>query len=178
MLVIELSKIGPDGLDLDSALDEGEVHVQGEESFTLQSGRLKGRVDKGDEASVHVQARLTARLGVECGRCLEPFSFDMEQAMDLFFLPHEDEREGREDEDEVELSESDLVVAYYRGDRLDLGETIREQLFLSLPMKRLCQEACQGLCLSCGINRNRDRCDCVVDDTDPRLATLRKLLEG
>jgi uncharacterized protein len=177
MLVIELSKIGPDGLELDVPLTAGEVHVQGEESFTLESGRLKGRVDRGDEGSVHVQGRLAARLGVECGRCVEPFSFDMDQPVDLFFLPHEDERGDGEDEDEVELSESDLVVAYYRGDRLDLGEAVREQLFLSLPMKRLCQEGCQGLCPSCGINRNRDRCSCVVDTTDPRLATLKKLLE-
>jgi uncharacterized metal-binding protein YceD (DUF177 family) len=171
MLVIELSKIGPEGLDLDTPLIAGEVHVQGEESFRLESGSLKAHVDMDDESTVHVQGHLSARLGVECGRCLDPVAIPVEQNVDLFFLPHRnDVKADEEDEDEVELKESDLVVAYYRGDRLDLGEVVREQLFLSVPMKRLCQDACQGLCPSCGANRNRLRCECVVDTTEPEIA--------
>jgi uncharacterized protein len=170
MLVIELSKIGPEGLDLDTPLTAGEVHVQGEESFRLESGRLKARVDMDDESTVHVQGHLSAQLGVECGRCLDPVAVPVEQNVDLFFLPHRnDVKAEEEDEDEVELKETDLVVAYYRGANLDLGEVVREQLFLSIPMKRLCQDACQGLCPSCGTNRNRARCECVVGDADPDL---------
>jgi uncharacterized metal-binding protein YceD (DUF177 family) len=166
MLVIELSKIGLEGLDLDTPLIAGEVHIQGEEGFQLESGGLKAHVDIDDESTVHVQGHLSARLGVECGRCLDPVAIPVEQNVDLFFLPHrEDVKADEEDEDEVELKESDLVVAYYRGNRLDLGEVVREQLFLSVPMKRLCQDACQGLCPSCGANRNRVRCACVVDAT-------------
>ena len=176
MLVIEVSKIGPEGTDLDTALTEGEVHVQGEDTFTLQTGHLGVHIDRDDGGSVHVQGHLEARAGLECGRCLDPFAFSVDQKVDLFFLPHEDDGEEDEDEDEVELSESDLVVAYYRGDRLDLGEVVREQIFLSLPMKRLCQEGCRGLCPSCGINRNRAQCGCAPDATDPRFATLKKLL--
>lgn len=177
MLVIEISTIGPEGLDLETTLDAGEVHVQGEESFRLESGGIKAHIELGDEASVHVRGHLAARLGIECGRCLDPVSLPVEQNVDLFFLPHRDDLgSDEEDEDEVELKESDLVVAYYRGGRLDLGEVIREQLFLSVPMKRLCQDACQGLCPACGINRNHAKCECVVDNTDPRLASLRNLL--
>jgi uncharacterized protein len=115
-------------------------------------------------------------MKLECGRCLEPFTRPFGQNVDLFFLPHEKGQEGDEDEDEVELSDTDLVVAYYSGVQLDLGNVVREQLFLSLPMSRVCQESCQGLCPSCGINRNRGKCACVVV-TDPRLASLKKLLE-
>jgi uncharacterized protein len=177
MLLIEISKIGPEGLDLDTALDAGDVHVQGEESFRLESGNLKAHVELGDESAVHVKGHLAARLGIECGRCLDPVALPVEQNVDLFFLPHRpDLGSDEEDEDEVELKESDLVVTYYRDGRLDLGEVIREQLFLSIPMKRLCQDACQGLCPSCGINRNHAKCECVVDNTDPRLASLRNLL--
>jgi uncharacterized protein len=180
MLLIELAKLGPEGLDLDVALTAGEVHVQGEDSFRLESGRLTAHVEKDDEGSVHVKGHLATQLGLECGRCLEPFIMPLDQDLDLFFLPHQDDPDAEDDEDEVELSESDLVVAYYRGDRLDLGEVLREQLFLSLPMKRVCQEACQGLCPTCGTNRNRSQCGCAVadtvDNTDPRLASLKKLL--
>jgi uncharacterized protein len=176
MLIIDIATIGPEGLDLDTTLDAGEVHIQGEESFRLESGSIKAHVEMGDEASIHVRGHLGARLGIECARCLDPVTVPFEQNLDLFFLPHREDLASEEDEDEVELTESDLVVTYYRGGRLDLGEVIREQLFLSLPMKRLCQDACQGLCPACGANRNRTKCECVVDNTDPRLASLRNLL--
>jgi uncharacterized protein len=173
MLVIEVSKIPPEGKDIDSAFGAGETHVEGENGFRLDSGHLRAHIDVDEESTVHVKGHLAVRLGVECGRCLEPITLPLEQDLDLFFLPH---REGQGEEDEVELSERDLVVAYYRGDRLDLGEVVREQLILSVPMKRLCQEGCQGLCLSCGANKNRTRCECVPPAVDPRLAPLKKLL--
>ncbi len=47
-------------------------------------------------------------------------------------------------------TDRDMVVAYYKGDRLDLGEVVREQCFLSLPLKRLCREDCRGRCPTCG----------------------------
>jgi uncharacterized protein len=171
MLIIELSKVGPEGLELDTPLVAGELHVQGEDSFRLESGNLKVHVDLDEESTVHVKGRLEARLGVECARCLDPIAIPVDQNVDLFFLPHrKDVQPDEEDEDEVELKESDLVVAYYRGDRLDLGEVVREQLFLSAPMKRLCQDACQGLCPSCGANRNRVRCECAPKDGAQALA--------
>ena len=173
MLVIEVSKIPPEGKPIDTAFGAGETHVEGENAFRLESGRLRGHVDLDDEATVHVKGHLDVQLGIDCGRCLEPLSVPLEQDLDLFFLPH---RDDGDEEDEVELSERDLVVAYYEGDRLDLGEVVREQLILSVPMKRLCQEGCKGLCPSCGANRNRTTCTCVVESADSRLAPLKKLL--
>jgi uncharacterized protein len=69
-------------------------------------------------------------------------------------------------------------VAYYDHDQIDLGEMVREQLFLGVPMRRLCREDCKGLCPECGVNRNNERCDCVPKaDVDPRLAELGKLFD-
>ena len=175
MLVLNVSQIPLEGMELDSPLEPGEVHLEGERSFALQpGGSLRCRVDRGDDKTVHVRGRLAARLGLECGRCLEPFPLAVEQELDLFYLPH---REDAEEEDEVELADREMVVTYYAGDRLDLGEMIREQLLLSVPMKRLCREACLGLCPQCGINRNSAACSCVPD-ADPPLAGLAKLLNG
>ena len=52
---------------------------------------------------------------------------------------------------------------------------MREQFYLSLPMKPLCSDACQGLCPDCGTNLNRVTCDCKRDLDDPRLAALKAL---
>ena len=176
MLTIEISKIPLEGSDIDTAFSGAEAHVEGENMIKFESGRLRAHVDRDEEQTVHVKGHLDVRLGLECGRCLEPIAFALDQDLDLFLLPHSASAE-EDEEDEVELSERDLVVAYYRGDRLDLGEIVREQLLLNVPMKNLCREDCQGLCPSCGANRNRTVCGCVVDTVDPRLASLKKLLE-
>jgi len=175
MLLIDISQIPAEGMDVSEALDAAEVHVQGEESFALTGGLLQCRVERGDDHTVHVRGHLTARLGLECGRCLTRFPFALDQELDLFYLPHGNEGED-EEEDDVELTDRDMVVAYYQGVRLDLGAMLREQFFLSIPMKRLCREECQGLCLSCGINRNETRCGCPPPP-DPRLVPLAKLFE-
>jgi len=177
MLIIDVSQIPPDGMEVEGPLDPGEVHVEGEESFVLEpGGRLRCRVDRGDEHAVHVRGQLDARLGVECSRCLETFSYGVAQDLDLFYLPRRPQQQGNEEEDEVGLSDRDMVVAYYAGDRLDLGEAVREQLFLALPMKRLCREACRGLCAACGTNRNTRECGCPPV-ADPRLASLAQLFD-
>jgi len=176
MLLIEVSQIPPEGLDVDAPLDPGEVHLEGEESFVLESGGwLRCHVERGDDRTVHVRGALLARLQLQCGRCLEPFEFPVAQDLDLFYLPRRGEQE--EEEDEVELKDHEMVVAYYRDERLDLGEMIREQFFLSLPMKRLCKDACLGLCPTCGANRNLTPCGCPPV-ADARLSVLGNLLDG
>ncbi|HVR71416.1 MAG TPA: DUF177 domain-containing protein [Vicinamibacteria bacterium] len=178
MLIIHVSQIPHEGLPVSADLVPEEVHVAGEESFALRpGGSLKAQVERGDEESVHVRGRLAARLGLQCNRCLEPFELPVDQELDLFYLPHRSEGGADEEEEEVELSDRDMVVAFYRDGRLDLGQMVREQFFLALPMKRLCRDDCAGLCPTCGVNRNEVECDCPDEPADPRLLPLRKLLE-
>ena len=172
MLLIEVAKIPPEGLAVDSSLKAGEINVEAEDSFALEAGgRVVGRVEKGDGESVHVRGHLSARLGVECSRCLERFLLPVEQELDLFYLPH---GAGLEEEEDVELKDRELVVAYYEHTRIDLGATIREQLFLGLPMKRLCREDCRGICSICGQNKNAIACACVAEPE--HLSPLARLL--
>ena len=55
-------------------------------------------------------------------------------------------------EDRVEEEESDEIV-YYKNKIVDLTDHIWSQIIGSLPMKFLCNEACEGLCQKCGQNR-------------------------
>ena len=174
MLWIDVKQIPPEGLDLAEALKPGEVHVQDGDDFVLEEGgSLRCHVELRDEDTLHVSGRLAARLGLACGRCLEPFALPFDKQMEVFLLPH---REGQEEEDEVELSERDMVVGYYRNHRVDLGELVREQLYLAVPLKRLCREDCKGLCPTCGVNKNRESCGCPAVPGDLRLASLGGLL--
>jgi uncharacterized protein len=177
LLVINVSQIPSEGLDVEDALEPGEVHLEGEDSFILApGGRMQGRLERGEEDSVHVRGSLSARLGLQCGRCLEPFDLPVDQELDLFYLRRQ-RADPAEEEDEVELSDRDMVVAYYKGDILDLGEMVREQFFLALPLKRLCREDCRGLCLTCGANRNVKKCDCPPEAATTPFGSLRRLFE-
>jgi uncharacterized protein len=178
MLLIHVSKIPPEGLSIDTPLNPGEVHLEGEDGFQLKGGTLRCHVERGDDNTVHVRGQLQAQVGLSCGRCLEPFPLSVDQELDLFYLPHEAGQE-QEEEDEVELSDRDVVVAYYEGDRLDLGDVIREQLFLAVPLTRLCREDCKGLCPRCGANRNQQDCGCPAEEASlSPFASLRRKMDG
>jgi uncharacterized protein len=162
MLVIEVLRIPEEGLALDCPLEASQVHLEGEDSFRLEpGGRVSVLLEKGEDQSVHVRGRLAACLLVDCARCLEPFDFEVGQSLDLFYLPR---IARQEEEEDVELQDRELVVAYYEAGRIDLGEALREQLFLALPMKRLCRPDCRGLCPVCGANRNSTDCGCSLPD--------------
>lgn len=178
MLQIEVSRIPPEGLEIDDPLTAEALHFEAEGDVGLEpGGNLRCRVDRGDDESVHVRGRFRTQVGLECGRCLEPFSLGLEQELDLFYLPRPEQPEQDDQEEEVELSDHDLVVAYYDADVLDLGEMVREQILLGLPMKRVCREDCLGICPACGVNRNGGDCQCAAEgDVDPRLSPLRDLL--
>jgi DUF177 domain-containing protein len=123
------------------------------------------------DARFRLVGQVQTTLELPCGRCLEPFTTAVDAAFDLRYQPHtENTGEG-----EREIEEDDLTTAFYEGDEIDLGQLMREQFYLALPMKPLCNETCRGLCPSCGTNLNRGVCACTHEWADPRLAVLREL---
>jgi uncharacterized protein len=124
------------------------------------------------------QFRLVGSLGttlqLPCSRCLEPFTLPVDAHFDLRYQPHA----LNAGEGEREIEEDDLTTAFYQNDEIDLAQLMREQFYLSLPMKPLCRAECQGLCSVCGTNLNYASCDCKRDWDDPRFAALKALQEN
>jgi uncharacterized protein len=133
--------------------------------------QLSVRVLK-DGVKYRLAGHVTTTIRLECCRCLEAFAVPVDLPIDLLYLPHS-ENGG---EGELEITDEDLSTAFYREEQIDLDLMIREQLQLSLPMKPLCRDDCDGLCPVCGINRNREHCSCDTRWRDPRLAALETLL--
>jgi uncharacterized protein len=131
----------------------------------------------------HLRGRLTATLQLTCGRCLAPFPMPVDTGVDLTYVPDrppagtaaKDVKAGGSDE-EVELQDEDLNTAYYHDHVLDLGEMLREQFYLALPMQPLCRPDCKGLCPQCGVDRNVEQCACQNEWVDPRLSGLKALV--
>ncbi len=121
--------------------------------------------------SLLVQAELAGEVELQCSRCLSSFRTSLEVTVDEAFV--EGEPGGDPEEDE----EAERPISYYQGDEIDLAPSVRDSVLLALPMKPLCDEACEGLCPQCGANRNEGACDCTdMTDVDPRFAALKDLL--
>src|SRR5262245_20189526 len=124
-------------------------------------------------AEIRINGTLSATVESMCSRCLEPARTNINKQFDLFFRER-DEAMFDEDE-EVELDEADTRTAFFTGTKLAMGDILREQILLALPMKALCRVDCKGLCPVCGTNLNSSRCDCPKEDFHPHIETLREL---
>jgi DUF177 domain-containing protein len=127
-----------------------------------------------DRDVCRLTGRVQTTLELECGRCLEPFTMPVDSPFELRYVPAEPTQAG--EAAEREIREDDLTTAFYRGETIDLGELMREQFELALPMKPLCTDVCKGLCPECGTNLNKSTCGCAPKWEDPRLAALKGLL--
>jgi uncharacterized protein len=120
---------------------------------------------------ITVRGHLVVRMETDCDRCLEPVAYPLDTAFQLSYLPASALGDG----EEVQVDEADTEAGFYEGDGIDLADVLREQILLALPMQRLCQEACRGICPVCGQNRNRVSCGCREKLPDDRWAKLRDL---
>jgi uncharacterized protein len=124
-----------------------------------------------DQEKVRLVGRMHTSLELDCSRCLDPYQIPVDARIDLMFLPGS----ANTGLTEAKIEDEDIGVSFYHDDVIDLTEVIREQCHLALPMKPLCRDDCRGLCPVCGINRNRETCDCQPTWVDPRLEPLRAL---
>ncbi len=108
---------------------------------------------------------------LDCSRCLTVFDYFIESVFTFIF--REESNSIREDEDELELEEKDLVSACFSGEEIDLVYEIGEQIALSIPLKPLCSEGCKGLCACCGMDLNHSSCNCPVETVNLRFSALK-----
>ncbi len=95
---------------------------------------------EGVTEGVLVTATVAAPLEGECARCLEPFtSVTKVRFQELFVLADADHAGP---EDSYSLDASGLLY---------LEPALRDAMVLDLPLAPLCEEACQGLCVECGV---------------------------
>jgi len=124
-----------------------------------------------DKDKFRLVGRVRTELELVCSRCVEPYRFPIDAEFDQRYLPSS----AASSEAEREVEEDDLETSYYTDDQIDLSQLMREQFYLALPMKPLCQDDCKGLCAQCGTNLNTGTCECAPVWEDPRLAALKAI---
>jgi uncharacterized protein len=145
-----------------------------EPGITIPQGiRAAGEAELASELTgeVRLHGDIEASGVAVCDRCLEPITVPLSGPFRVSYEP----RENEPVDDEVEISEKDAEVSYYEGDGLNLADVVREQILLALPMQKLCRADCQGICPTCGINRNETACQCKTQQGDERWAALKSL---
>ena len=135
--------------------------------------QVRGRVSLvRTNRGILVKAKLNTEVEVACCRCLKPFTSPLEFNFEDEFFPVIDINSGAV----LSLPEEPGCFNIDARHILDLSEAVRQYVLLVIPMKPLCREDCAGLCAICGRNLNDEKCDCLVQEIDPRWSKLSKLL--
>lgn len=131
--------------------DGSTIEVQGSADTTL--------------SGIEVRATVAAAWEGECRRCLDPVTGDVNLVLTVPFLP---ERQASEDADAYPID----------GDVVDVGEVVREELMLALPLTPLCREDCDGADperFPTVVTQDLDADDSDEEAIDPRWAALSGL---
>ena len=123
---------------------------------------------------VFVQGRLEGRVRLVCDRCLVSYEFGLDHdfAIDAELM---DPETLRFEKAEHACDQSEMDVLFLATPAIDVGEVLAQEVFFSLPAKRICSEACQGLCPRCGANLNKERCACGDAEASSPFAALKQL---
>jgi len=176
--LVDLKDLAQDGISLEGTFEPGAIDFTGNDF--RQSGPLvwTANLERAGE-EIRLVGSLTGAVEWSCSRCLEPAQSGISRSFDLFFRQRNEEM--FDEDDDVELTEEDMRTSFFTGTQLDIGDIIREQVLLALPMKVLCRVDCKGLCPVCGTNLNINSCHCPAERFSPHMDKLldikRKLEE-
>jgi uncharacterized protein len=120
---------------------------------------------------IRVQGHLETTATLQCSRCLDDFTVELNDTFDLVLL-----RPLLADApEEIDLRPQDLNTEFYDGVSIDVDFIIAEQIFLALPQKPLCQPHCPGLCPTCGVELKHESCECEKQATGSAFDALRSI---
>lgn len=154
---------------ISKAYAPGELNYRGAEfrqGIPLQVNAVAELVAK----EIHIRGRLETQLEAVCDRCLGPAEICVDRNFDLFYRP----MSAIAREEEVKIPRDELEVGFYSGEGVELADVLTEQVILSVPMKIICRPDCQGLCPSCGANRNSEDCHCSTPTVNPPFISLEE----
>jgi uncharacterized protein len=120
---------------------------------------------------VEVEGTLWCTVVLPCGRCLQPVEQVLEVPLLLSFS-----RQSSADpllEEERELTEEEVGLIAFEGDKIDLRSSVEQELLMALPQHLLCRDDCAGLCPVCGTDLNDQRCGCTPPQFHGALAALK-----
>ena len=131
-------------------------------------------------ADLYLEGTLAGTFALTCGRCLRRYRQPVREGFRLVLEPAGD-RVPADPEGAAALARDGVFLAdelesgWFRGGELDLAPYVLELIALVLPVQPVCKEDCRGLCPRCGVDRNRESCDCAEARPESPFAALQRL---
>ncbi len=146
--------------DIDLSFNMKSFLYQGDEIIFKSPVKAKGKASI-QEDIIHFDVQVSFVIELTCTRCLDRYTSNF----DINIFEEYTNNPKKESEDIIFITE----------DSIDMEEVIKNNILLSLPIKKLCSNDCKGLCQHCGANLNKSQCNCSQDDIDIRMAKLKDL---
>ena len=160
-MIIKISNLSDGSYNYDF---EGEVAEIGlTEPYT---GRYDTNVELSkfqDQIILNNGTNIKAKM--VCDRCCEEYEQVIKSEYKIVYLLR-----GAEENEPV-----DIVYLNTDADKINIKDDVRDYALLAIPMKKLCNEDCKGLCYRCGNNMNASACECKQNEIDDRWKPLTKL---
>lgn len=125
---------------------------------------VHGRLSNAGDGRYYFTAEFEGAAVGECTRCLTEVPVRAGDSIQCLFVSSDED--GLDDDPDVFLLDA-------KSRSIDVRPAVREGWILAVPPFVLCREACQGLCPTCGADRNTTACTCVSPG-DARWAALRE----
>jgi uncharacterized protein len=103
---------------------------------------FSGELMKAGEDEYYLRGELNAVLHCPCDRCMQPIDVALQQEVSVSIAP---EKEASVLGDEYEMTDDDGDIYLTNPEFIDIDDILRQEVFLQLPLKRLCKESCEGL---------------------------------
>jgi uncharacterized protein len=169
--IVDVSPIlGESGttLEIDADIPLAAIIVGDSEVSFSALPHLRGTLaNLGDVILLSGTVEATAQL--DCSRCLEPFELPLSGTLDAVISGTDDPDARNEDQEWYPL----------RGEIVDLLPAAESALRVEMPFAPVHDDACRGICPTCGCDLNRDECACEPHAEvrpDNPFASLKDLL--
>jgi uncharacterized protein len=132
---IKIDQIPEGGLRLAETIPAEKMDLDTDVAKFRNPVEARAEVFKVNDA-VTVHLDLNTSMHLACSRCFDDFEIPLKKSLDLSYPvdnPH---------------------------GTIDLDQDIRQDIILGYPIKPLCLPDCKGLCIKCGENLNKGKCNC------------------
>ena len=169
-MVFGIEEIGDEGLCFSLVLKKDQLEIDQAGLSVNVDITVNGSLNRIDD-DVYLKGTVMTSVVASCSRCLDTLSYPVDSDLKSHFVPSDDRSTSKRD---VELHASDIDAEVYENQQIDLTQSIRDSILLSVPVICLCKEDCKGICSQCGKNLNQRLCQCENESfMDPRLESLK-----